>query len=488
MKKRFFVLSLMLLTHHAFAEGGVWYTDKNSTRNDPLQTNLFSLQQLADEYQGSPCDGLMSGESLEKPLTLAEVADASLCNNPQTREVWASARVQAAQLGIAKSAYLPSLTDNISVNNSVLNPASTTRSNPNLNLSNSLVASYLLYDFGNRNANLENARQLLLSASASQSSTVQSVLLSATVAFYQVQASLAAVDAALEAERASSESFKAAEARYQSGVSTPADKLQAQTAYAQLTLTRITSEGNLQTAYGNLANVMGLPANQKISLVSNTAKPSANILNDVNSLIEQASTRRPDLIASEAQLKAAQASIDASKAAAKPTISISMSNSLQDGSQLATSNNSTLGFTVAIPLFNGYAPTYRIRAAEATADLRAAQRDRLRLQISLDVWSAYQNLRTALESVSATEILVASAEESYRVALGRYKAGVGNIIDTLNAQSALASARQQQIQAVLNANITRATLAQAMGSLDHAMIQSLPSATLDSMPTTTNTN
>ena len=159
MKKRFFVLSLMLLTHHAFAEGGVWYTDKNSTRNDPLQTNLFSLPQLADEYQGSPCDGLMSGERLEKPLTLAEVADASLCNNPQTREVWASARVQAAQLGIAKSAYLPSLTDNISVNNSVLNPASTTRSNPNLNLSNSLVASYLLYDFGNRNANLENARQ-----------------------------------------------------------------------------------------------------------------------------------------------------------------------------------------------------------------------------------------------------------------------------------------------------------------------------------------
>jgi outer membrane protein TolC len=317
---------------------------------------------------------------------------------------------------------------------------------------------------------------------------VQSVLLSATVAFYQVQASLAAVDAALEAERASSESFKAAEARYQSGVSTPADKLQAQTAYAQLTLTRITSEGNLQTAYGNLANVMGLPANQKILLVSNTAKPSANILNDVNSLIEQASTRRPDLIASEAQLKAAQASIDASKAAAKPTISISMSNSLQDGSQLATSNNSTLGFTVAIPLFNGYAPTYRIRAAEATADLRAAQRDRLRLQISLDVWSAYQNLRTALESVTATGILVTSAEESYRVALGRYKAGVGNIIDTLNAQSALASARQQQIQAVLNANITRATLAQAMGSLDHAMIQSLPSATLDSMPTTTNTN
>lgn len=475
------------MSQYAHAEGSIWYQDKDAQHNDPLQTNLFTLPHLASEYQVAPCDGLINQETLEKPLTLAEVADISLCNNPQTREVWANARVQAAQLGIAKSAYLPSLTDNISVNNSVLRPESTTRSNPNLNLNNSLVASYLLYDFGNRHANLENARQLLLSASASQNSTVQSVLLSATVAFYQVQANMAALDAASEAERASRESFKAAEARYQSGVSTPADKLQAQTAYAQLTLTRITSEGNLQTAYGNLANVMGLPANQKIGLVSNTAKPSPDVLNDVNTLIEQARMRRPDLIASEAQLKAAQASIDASKAAAKPTISISMSNSLQDGSQLDSSNNSTLGFTVAIPLFNGFAPTYRIRAAEATADLRAAQRDRLRLQISLDVWSAYQNLRTATESVTATEILVASAQESYRVALGRYKAGVGNIIDTLNAQSALASAKQQQVQATLNANITRATLAQAMGALDHAMIQSLPSATLNTTPIT-NTN
>lgn len=473
------LVSLALLSGQASAESSVWY--KNG---DPLNTGIQGLPKLSAEYRDpdSPCGNL----DLSKPITLAEVADASLCNNPQTSEVWASARVQAAQLGIAKSAYLPSLSDNVSASLNVSSPESSSRSNPYANLSNNLVASYLLYDFGNRNATLENARQLLLSASASQSSTVQSILLSATVAFYQTQANIAALNAAREAERASSESFKAAEARYKAGVSTPADKLQAQTAYAQLTLTRITSEGNLQTAYGNLANVMGLPANQKITLATNTVNPPSGILDDVNVLIEQAGARRPDLIASEAQLKAAQANIDASKAAAKPTISVSVSNNLQDGTSLDSSNNSTLGITVAIPIFSGYAPTYRIRAAEATADLRAAQRDRLRLQISLDVWSAYQNLRTALESVTATDTLVKSAEESYRVALGRYKAGVGNIIDTLNAQSALASARQQKIQAALNSNIARATLAQSMGALDNAMIQSLPEA--NSTPKTSQIN
>jgi len=461
------IATLYCFAGYAHADSSIWYSN-----GDPLNTKIDALPKIPAGYQAD--NATCASTDLSKPITLTEVTEASLCNNPQTSEIWASARAQAAQLGIAKSAYLPSLSDNVSSSVGISSPESSTRSNPYLNLSNSLVANYLLYDFGNRNATLENARQLLLSASASQSSTVQSVLLASTIAFYQVQANIAALDAAREVERASEESFKAAEARYKAGVSTPADKLQAQTAYAQLTLARITNEGNLQTAYGSLANVMGLPANQKITLASGLVNAPQNILEDVSTLIEQAGARRPDLIASEAQLKAAQASIDASKAAAKPTISVSMSNNLQDGSSLSSSNNSTLGLTVSIPLFNGYAPTYRIRAAEATADLRAAQRDRLKLQISLDVWTAYQNLRTALQSVTATEVLVSSAEQSYRVALGRYKAGVGNIIDTLNAQSALATARQQKIQATLNANIARATLAQAMGALDNAMIQSLP--------------
>ncbi len=276
------LLGLLAVSGQVFAESSIWYKD-----NDPLETKVFSLPKLPDGYRepNSPCADI----DLSKPLNLADVADASLCNNPQTREVWASARVQAAQLGVAKSAYLPSLNNNVSGNLGVAIPESDTRSNPTVNLSNSLAANYLLYDFGNRAANLENARQLLVSASASQSSTVQNILLQATVAFYQVQANIAALDAAIEAERASQESFKAADARYKAGVSTPADKLQAQTAYAQLTLTRITSEGSLQNAYGNLANVMGLPANQKLSIVVGSSNAPATILEDVNGLVHGAS-------------------------------------------------------------------------------------------------------------------------------------------------------------------------------------------------------
>lgn len=458
---------LLMLPSITFAEDSIWY--KN---NDPLKTEALTPPAIPDNYlEGSAC----TATNYDKVLTLADVTDAALCNNPQTREAYASARVQAAQVGIAKSAYLPSVNDNVSGNLNAALPEQTSRSNPYSNLSNNIVASYLLYDFGNRDANLENARQLLQAASATQSSIVQNVLLNAIQAYYQVQADIAAVDAARESERASEESFKAAEARYKAGVATPADKLQAQTLYAQNSLTRITAEGNLKTAYGTLANVMGLAANQMLKLAARTSiQPPQNIDQDINALIEQARIRRPDLIASEAQVKAAQASIEASRAAAKPTVSVAVSNNLQDGSNLSFGSNSALGVTVSIPIFDGYGPSYKIRSAEANTEVRAAQRDQLRLQISLDVWRAYQSLRTANESIRAATVLVSSAEESSRVTLGRYKAGVGNILDSINAQSALASARQQQIQANLNWNIARATLAKSIGELDNAMIQSLP--------------
>lgn len=461
----------------AIAGGSVWYRD-----GDPLSTAL----ELPPAVYGAGFKPDISGQScagldFNKPLTLADVTEAALCNNPQTKESYANAKVQAAQLGIAKSAFLPVVSDNIGLNQNFVDPASPSRGREFNNLSNSLAVSYLLYDFGNRDAALENARQLLNAASASQNAIVQNILLSAIKAYYQVQSDIASLEAARESERFNQESFKAAEAKYKAGVSTPADKLQAETAYAQAVLTRITAEGTLKNDYGVLANVMGLNASAPLSLhpAANVPVNTSEVERDINTLIEYARNRRPDLVASEAQVNAAKASIEASRAAAKPTVSVGVTNNFQDGSSLSSSNTSTLGLTVTVPIFSGYGPTYRIRSAEATAEVREAQRDQLRLQISLDVWTAFQNLRTAHERIKSAEVLVNSAKESARVALGRYKAGVGNIIDTLNAQSALASANQQKIQADLGRNTARAALAQAIGALDSVMVQSLPGSQIE---------
>src|SRR5262245_38073991 len=43
------------------------------------------------------------------PLTLAQLTDMALRNNPRTRQAWAAARAEAAQYGVAKSTLAPNL-------------------------------------------------------------------------------------------------------------------------------------------------------------------------------------------------------------------------------------------------------------------------------------------------------------------------------------------------------------------------------------------
>lgn len=444
----------------------LWSSIAACAQPDPLGTETSLPLKPALRLGGAVGDPCAEARPHDE-LNLFEVVNLALCNNPQTREVWASSRAQAAQVGVSQGSYFPGVSVSASGNRNL--PGTNQRTL-------GLTVSYLLYDFGARAANLESSRQVLAAASATQDSTVQTVFLSAVQAYYQMLAAQAALDASLEAELAAKRSFAAAEARYLAGSATPADKLQAQTAYSQATLNRITADGVQKKSGGTLANIIGLDANHSVTLATaNTEAVPMDFDRDVNALIEAAKRQRPDLIAAEAQVKAAEASADAARAAGKPSISLSASTTRMTGSGV-TSRGSSLGVNLSVPLFSGYAPTYRIRAAEAQIETRQAQMERVRLQVALDVWNAYQNLVTATQSLRTSADLLASAEQSERVALGRYQAGVGNILDVLNAQSALASARQQRIQSTLDWNIGRAALAQAMGSLDGDLLQTLSPA------------
>src|SRR5204863_3642080 len=55
-------------------------------------------------------------------------------------------------------------------------------------------------------------------------------------------------------------------------------------------------------------------------------------------------------------------------------------------------------------------------------------------------------LQTAQQRAATADDLLQSAEQSAQVAAGRYKEGVGSILDLLTAQTALANARAQRVQ------------------------------------------
>jgi TolC family type I secretion outer membrane protein len=417
--------------------------------------------QLSARVGAAPC----ATEIPATPLTALDAVDLALCNHPQTREVWAFARVQAALVGVARAGWLPNLDGSASATRFQYDDGSFNRR------SAALTLSWLLIDFGQRSANVENAQQLLNAAAATQDATVQSLFLAALQTYYTAQATQAAVISATEAERSAREAYQAADARYNVGVATPADRLQAQTALSQATLNRIRAEGDARNGLGALANALGFEAQQRIVLADLPALPAELAFQkEVDAMIAEAQGRRPDLKAAEAQLKAAEASVDLVRAQGRPTISLAAGPSWQNTAGVVTQGGS-IGLTLNVPIFAGFDTTYRVRSAAAQADVRAAQRDRIKNQIALDVWRAYQSLTTATQSLKTSADLVASAEQSERVALGRYKAGVGTVLDLLVAQSALASARLQRIQAQLDWNVYRATLAQSMGALDYTLLQ-----------------
>ncbi len=431
---------------------------------DPLSVEEYvepgMFPQTADSTR---CDR----EKIKQPLMLLDVVDLTLCNNPQTRSLWASARAQAANVGVGMAAYLPTLSGQGAIARNRSNATGTTSNYTSR--SASLSASYLLFDFGGRAATLENAKQLLVAANATRDAALQSNFLAAVQAYYSLLSARASVDALLVAEASAKESLMAAEVRYQVGTATPADKLQAQTALSQARLNLITAQGNVRTTQGTLANIMGFDANQAYVLAPlPEALPEPAVEQDIGKLIEEARQKRPDLRAAEAQIKAAEAQLATSRSSGLPTVTLGASAATQNVAGQPNTNNSSIGVTISVPLFTGYRNTYQNRAAEHQLEGKVADRDLLANQVALDVWKAYQTMLTNSQALLTANDLVASAEQSERMTLGRYKAGVAatSILDVLNVQSTLANARQQRVNALYNFQASRLALTQAIGLLD----------------------
>jgi outer membrane protein TolC len=332
----------------------------------------------------------------------------------------------------------------------------------------SATLTWLLLDFGGRGGAIEGARQALISADWTHNAAINDVVLQSQVAFYNYVATGALLAAQQASLRDAQANLDAAEARRQVGTATIADVLQSRTALSQARLSLETTEGTRQTARGALALALGVPANLPYDVDSVTAPvPVGALADSVDTLISRAVRDRPDLAASRADAAAAEARIRQLRGARLPSLTAT-----GDGgftylvNRSGGGSNYTIGLGLAIPLFNGFGREYAQKQAEFLADAAHARERGLEQQVTYQVFSSYYALQTATRSVQTANDLLASATQSDEVALARYKAGVGTVLDLLSAQSALASARAQVIQSRLNWQTSLAQLAHDAGALD----------------------
>jgi outer membrane protein len=127
------------------------------------------------------------------------------------------------------------------------------------------------------------------------------------------------------------------------------------------------------------------------------------------------------------------------------------------------------GISLRVPLFTGFQNTYDIRAAEIETKLAAENARGLEQQIGLQVWTSYYALKTAVQRLTTSRNLLRDASESVDVAMGRYRAGIGNILDLLTAESALENARAEEVQARADWFLSVAQLGHDTGTLTRAV-------------------
>jgi len=434
-------------------------------------------------------------------FSLTDVVDLALRNNPATRQSWALAQAAANDFGAAKGALYPDINANVNLARSSssagagggfggtsggavdttgtggtrggLGGGGTTRTQ----LTPAISLSYLVFDFGGRAGTIEAAKQRAIAADLTHNATINDVVLEVESDLFSYLATRALRDAEITAVAESRADTAAAEARLRVGVGTLQDVLQTRTALAQARFQLETLEGTLLSSRGTLAAAMGLPANARFDIPIVAATDTvAEVAATVDTLINRAITLRPDLAEVRAEAAALAQEIRIARSAGYPALSLSSTQSYARTLQGTSTSgrNSSLSLGLQIPVFNGFTREYEVRAAQSQYQAGLARVASTEQQITVQVYASYAELQTARQRLSAAAELLAAAIQSAQVATGRYREGVGTIVDLLLARSALDQARAEDIQARWEWRIALTQLAHDVGSLDTAGRPNVP--------------
>jgi outer membrane protein len=381
-------------------------------------------------------------------LSIADVVDLALGNSPQTRTTWAEARAAAAVYGSTRGHLLPSVELD-----GAGGPAKAISSNPAIfpatrsTFTTSLNLSYVLLDFGQRGGAMASAHEALFAADLTHNATVQGVVLQAEGAYFSYQASRGLLDAADATVKTAEANLAAADRRHEVGLATIADVLQGRTALSQARLNEQSAGGNVQAARAQLALALGLAANAHFEAAPDTGMaPVLQLTENIDSLIERTVRDRPDVAAARALARQSQAQVRQARSLMLPSITLGASEgNVRANIAPLAGNTYALTFGVSVPIFNGFSHEYDIVAAKENAAAAASRAEQTRLTAVSEVFTSYYALKTATQRVATSAELLTSAVQSEDVARGRYAEGVGNILDLLTAQSALADARAQSV-------------------------------------------
>ena len=184
----------------------------------------------------------------------------------------------------------------------------------------------------------------------------------------------------------------------------------------------------------------------------------------VDDCVSYAMKNRKDLMVDEYTLKQKELAVKAAKAGYKPTVNLSASTNwdhsvLPDGDN----HNVTVGVSANWNFFDSGVTAGELEEAEIEVEKARLTVNKDKNSVELDLRSNYNSMREAEKNFSATKNAVKKAEEEYFIATEKYRAGEGIMLDIIDAQTSLSTARQNYMTAQYNYARYKAAVENGMG-------------------------
>ncbi|MBZ5664350.1 MAG: TolC family protein [Acidobacteriia bacterium] len=371
-------------------------------------------------------------------LSLKQAEALALKNNPQISVARLTALASEQVTREVRSSLWPTATANLTGVDSQANSRITAGglNNPIIyeRAAAGVTVSQLITDFG-RTTNLAASANFAAKAENQNAvATKEQVLLAVDQSFYGALQAHAVLTVAQQTVSARQTVVDQIEALFKSKLKSQLDFSFASVNLAQAKLLLLDAENNENAALATLSMVLGYPKTQNFQLIEDTAviaTPPGN----VDDLIAQAFTMRPEILALEFQYRSAQKFHSAERDLFFPDIrAVGAVGDTPVRNPVLSNWYGAVGVNVDIPIFNGF--LYSARTREAGLREQAAQ-DRLldlRNRISRDVRTSWLNANTVYQRVAVTQQLLDQANLALDLAQTRYQLGLGSIVELSQAQ------------------------------------------------------
>ena len=461
----------------ADGDANILVADKSAATQNKDATDSAPNAIAAPGAEGAGAQ--QTGFGVERVWGLAELAATALEANPATRESWQRARAAAAREQKALAAYGPNIGveaggDYFQEPGLAFGYGSNAPPDREFRFTPQVYASWLLLDFGRRDADTDRARAELASANMSHDRTIQRVVVEVQRAYFKLESALGLRTAAEQDVVAARSVLKATEAKLKLGLATRPDTLIARQAFAQTLYKLEKRRADVFVAEGDLRTRTGFPATVAIPIDMAAESDLPPMLTmGIDGIIDQALASRPDLASAVLDLRAREAEVRRAQAEYLPevvtrgTAGYGLYNYEVTGFDI---QGNGWGFDGQIflggkwLLYDNGARDAALFEAGANRAASAARLAQSRLNAADEVWRAYYTLQSDRAQYDAAKALLVSAIDTFDAVKRAYELGLSTLPELLESEQDLFLARSLRIETRSDLLCSSADLIYASGS------------------------